>query len=88
MRAKASATGSIATAMWKALAWISVAAARDGDVAFPEDQVAVLQAGEAYGLAERGLLHVAVAWASHAASGERHLHEAGAVEAEAGLAAP
>ena len=66
----------------------AVAAARDGDVAFPEDQVAVLQAGEAYGFAERGFLHVAVARAGHAASGQRHLDEPRAVQPEAGLAAP
>ena len=53
----------------------AVAAARDGDVSFPEDQVAVLQAGEACRFAERGFLHVAVARAIHAASGQRHLDE-------------
>ena len=66
----------------------AVAAARDGDVAFPENQVAALQAGEACRLAERALLHVAVARAFDAAGRQRDLHQPRAVEAEARLAAP
>src|SRR5262249_27143857 len=66
----------------------AVATTRDGHMTFPEDDVAVLQAGEGDRLAERLLLHVAVARTGDAAGRERHLHQAGAIDAEARLAAP
>src|SRR3954465_12737288 len=65
-----------------------VAAKRECDVAFPEDEITALQAGEADGLAERLLLHVAVARAGDATGMQRDLDEAGAVDAGGGLAAP
>ena len=65
MRAKDSATGSIATAMWKALAWIMLLRPRAmATWPFQKIRSPCCRAGEAYGLAERGLLHVAVARAS------------------------
>src|SRR5262245_19728336 len=64
----------------------------DGNVAAPEYQVTAPKLGRVEWrrerLAQRRLLHVAVARAGHAAGGERDLEEARAVEAETGLAAP
>src|SRR5262245_48891088 len=64
----------------------------DGDMAVPEYEIAAPKLGRIERrrerLAQRRLLHVAVARAGHAAGGERNLEEARAVEAETGLAAP
>src|SRR5262249_59941150 len=54
----------------------------------PEHEIAALKTVEADVPAQPALLHVAVARARNAARGERNLHEAGTVDAEAGLAAP
>src|SRR3984893_6768427 len=62
--------------------------ARDRDVPLPEDEIAAPARPVRRKLAEGRLLHVGVAWTGEAAGGERDLHEAGAIEAEAGLAAP
>ena len=68
-----------------------VGIAHDRDMAFPEDQVAALQVLHfrcAQRSAEAVLLHVAVARAAGAGGVQRHLDEAGAIDAEAALAAP
>src|SRR5690348_18347941 len=65
-----------------------IVVARNSDMAFPEHQVAKLQSLEACRRAKRPLLHVAVARAGEAGCRKRHLHQSGAVDAEAGLAAP
>src|SRR4029077_7655028 len=67
------------------------AVAHDGDMAFPEDEVAAPQKplpGLEDRRAERGFLHVAIARADAARGGERDLDEARAIETERGLAAP
>ena len=62
------------------------------DMALPEHQVAAPQVGmpgiPATAVPSACFLHVAVARAGDAAGRQRQLHQAGAVEAEAGLAAP
>src|SRR5665213_4026498 len=60
----------------------------DGDVAFPEHQIAAPQFAERRQFAERHLLHIAVAWANFADGMQCDLHQAGAIETERCLAAP
>ena len=67
--------------------------AHNRDVPLPEQQVTALQlvehaAGQRNRLAERLLLHVAVARAGDPAGRESYLHQPGTVHAEVGLAAP
>ena len=90
MRAIASAIGSIATAMWNALACSIEARSRTiatwpfQNTRSPRRSVASI----AIAVPSALLLHVAVARAGDAAGAERDLHQAGAVDAVAGLAAP
>ena len=89
IRATASPTGSIVTLIWKALAWIMLLRPRAmATWPFQKMRSPRLQAGKVGRLAERLLLHVAVARAWDAAGGQRDLHQTRAVEAHAGLAAP
>src|SRR5262249_38882785 len=65
--------------------------ANDGDMAFPEDQVAtpeMLRFRDAERAAEPVALHVAVARAAGAGRRQRYLYQARAVDAEGALAAP
>ena len=64
------------------------AIAHDRDMALPEDQIAAARCSIVDRRAERLLLHVAVARAGDAAGLQRDLHQAGAVDAVVGLAAP
>src|ERR1700733_5258232 len=70
----------------------AAAFAHDGDMALPEYEITALQFGKIgacrHWSAQRRFLHVAVARASHAAGHQRNLHQARAVDAEYGLAAP
>src|SRR5579863_970356 len=65
--------------------------ARDRDMALPENQVAALQLSGLRRIqraAEAVLLHVAVARAAGAGGIQGDLHQPGAIDAEAALAAP
>src|SRR5471032_2143381 len=60
-------------------------------MAFPENQVSALHffgVGRVQSPAETALLHVAVARAAGASRGQRYLHQARAIDAEAALATP
>src|SRR5579885_2912637 len=62
--------------------------AGDGDVPFPKQQIAATYFACRDRFAQRQLLHVAIARAGKAGGVQRHLYQAGAVDAERGLAAP
>ena len=91
MRASASAIGSIATAMWNALACSSVAASRTiatwpfQNTRSPRRSVAM---SDATGVPSARSCMSLSRGQGDAAGRERDLHQAGAVEAVAGLAAP
>ena len=89
MRAIASATGSIATAMWNALAWISCcgrARWRHGPSRTP-DRRAAGRRGSTGLPSARSCMSLSRGQAMPQAR-QRDLHQAGAVDAEARLAAP
>ena len=93
IRMRASASGSLTTFMCQPLACRSVSrVAHDPDMALPEHEIAALERRarivDGDGLAERGLLHVAVARRGHAGGGERRLDEARAVDPLRRPAAP
>ena len=89
MRARPSATGSTATAMWNALAWIMLLRPRAmATWPFQKIRSPLCRPARLVGLPERALLHVAVARAFDAARCQRDLHETRAVEPQARLAAP
>src|SRR4051794_22950961 len=63
--------------------------AYDRDMALPEDQVSALQLFRfRQSPSQRLFLHVAVARTANTRGIERDLHQPGAIDAEAGLAAP
>src|SRR5262249_4624270 len=57
-------------------------------VSSPENKIAAPARSVRHDLSNRRALHVAIARAGEAAGGERDLHQPGAVEPKAGLAAP